>query len=181
MPSSPSVPSVSSQAAPVPPRVWLTSPVIDYEPVPQPFTSSAPVPTCPTPSGAALHRPSPRALPAPRPAHREIPPPRSAVTFAEAALRQVIEVIDRRRPIAQLRPLMTPFLVDCVIARSGAPRAGSATLRRVRVRSVDAGSADEVSAAEVFASFTRSGRVHAIAGRIERHRDSWRLVALQIG
>lgn len=185
MPSSPSVPPVSSQAAPVAPRVWLTSPVIDYEPVPQPFTTSAPVPTCPTPSGAALHRPSPRALPAPRPAHREVPPPRSAVTFAEAALRQVIEVIDRRRPIAQLRPLMTPFLIDCVIARSGVPRAGSATLRRVRVRSVTTGpmngAADDVTAAEVFASFTRSGRVHAIAGRIERHRDSWRLVALQIG
>jgi hypothetical protein len=93
----------------------------------------------------------------------------------------VIEVIDRRRPIAQLRPLMTPLLIDCVIARSGAPRAGSATLRRVRVRSAGTGNPDEVSAAEVFASFTRSGRVHAIAGRIERYRDGWRLVALQIG
>ena len=155
---------------------WVTSPVIDCEPVPQPFPSAP----CPTPSGAALHRPAPRSL-TPRPAHREVPPPRSAVTFAETALRQVIEVIDRRRPIAQLRPLMTPLLIDCVIARSGAPRAGSATLRRVRVRSAGSCATEEVSAAEVFASFTRSGRVHAIAGRIERHRDSWRLVALQIG
>lgn len=156
---------------------WVTSPVIDYEPVPQPF----PPAPCPIPSGAALHRPTPRSLPSPRPTQREVPPPRSAVTFAETALRQVIEVIDRRRPIAQLRPLMTPFLIDCVIARSGAPRAGSATLRRVRVRSAGSGTTDEVSAAEVFASFTRSGRVHAIAGRIERYRDGWRLVALQIG
>lgn len=185
MPSSPAS-SVPSQAAPAA-QIWLTSPVIDYEPVPQPFPSSAPTPVCPTPSGAALHRTSSRSLPSPRPVHREIPPPRSAVTFAETALRRVIEVIDRRRPIAQLRPLMTPFLIDCVVARSGAPRAGSATLRRVRVRTVDnamdnpVGSADEVSAAEVFASFTRSGRVHAIAGRIERHQNSWRLVALQIG
>ncbi|MDN4518604.1 hypothetical protein JN086_08660 [Mycolicibacterium austroafricanum] len=165
IPSDPASPPVSSP-------VWKTSPVIDYEPAPQP---------CPTPSSAALHRPSPRALRAHRPPHpHEPPPPRSAVVFAETALRQVIEVIDRRRPVAQLRPLMTPVLVDCVIARAAAPRTGSATLRRVRVRSVDTGGG-EVTAAEVFASFSRSGRVHAVAGRIDRHRDSWRLVALQIG
>lgn len=101
--------------------------------------------------------------------------------FAETALRRVFEVIDRRRPLAQVRPLMTPLLIDCVVARASAPRTGSATLRRVRVRSIDPGDTDEVTAAEVFASFTRSGRVHAVAGRIERDRDSWRLVALQIG
>lgn len=159
------------------PGGWATSPIIDYEPVPRPLTSSP----CPTPSGAALHRPSPRPLRTRRRPTHEAPPPRSAVVFAETALRQVIEVIDRRRPIAQLRPLMTPFLIDCVIARVGAPRTSSATLLRVRVRSVDQSPSEEVTAAEVFASFTRSNRVHAVAGRIERYRDSWRLVALQIG
>ena len=164
-------------AAPVPSQAWVTSPIIDYEPVPQPLTQTP----CPIPSGAALRRSSPRPLRNHRrPAH-EPPPPRSAVVFAETALRHVIEVIDRRRPVAQLRPLMTPFLIDCVIACAGAPRTGSATLRRVRLRSVDTESTGEVTAAEVFATFSRSGRVHAVAGRIERHRDSWRLVALQIG
>lgn len=158
-------------------RAWVTSPIIDYEPVPQPLTSSQ----CPTPSGAALHRSSPRPLHTRRRPTHEMPPPRSAVVFAETALRQVIEVIDRRRPIAQLRPLMTPFLIDCVIARACAPRTGSATLVRVRARSVEPDPSGEVTAAEVFASFTRSNRVHAVAGRIERYRDSWRLVALQIG
>ncbi|WNG89014.1 Rv3235 family protein [Mycobacterium sp. ITM-2016-00317] len=159
---------------------WKTSPVVDYEPHPQPLTAGPPKP-CPVPSGEALHRTGLRPLRAHRPPAlpQEQPPPRSAVTFAETALRQVIEVIDRRRPVAQLRPLMTPLLIDCVIARAAAPRTGSATLRRVRVRS--AGTDAEVTAAEVFASFTRSGRVHAVAGRIERHRDGWRLVALQIG
>ncbi|MGB3354989.1 MAG: Rv3235 family protein [Mycobacterium sp.] len=33
----------------------------------------------------------------------------------------------------------------------------------------------------MFATFARSGRVHAVAARIERHKDRWRLVALQIG
>jgi hypothetical protein len=163
---------------------WSTSPVIEYEPVPQPHNRSRPAPdqTCPTPSTAALHRPSLRPLRGHHVASRpcEPPAPRSAVVFAETALLQVIEVIDRRRPVAQLRPLMTPVLVDRVITRVGATRSGSAQLRRVRVRSVDPG-AGEVTAAEVFASFSRSGRVHAVAGRIERHRDRWRIVALQIG
>ncbi|TRW81127.1 hypothetical protein FK535_16790 [Mycolicibacterium sp. 018/SC-01/001] len=152
------------------PTTWFTSPVIDCEPAPQPVGQP-----CPTPSGSSLHRVRPH-----RPAPREAPPPKSAVIFAEAALLAVIEVIDRRRPVAQLRPLMTPALIDRVLLRARAPRISSATLHRVRVRAVHTGP-DEPTAAEVFASFTRSGRVHAIAARVERHRESWRLVALQIG
>jgi len=160
-----------------------TSPIIDYEPAPEPLARRLGQP-CPSPSAAGLHRPSPRPLRPHRPPLHlcEPPPPKSAVVFAETALRQVIEVIDRRRPVAQLRPLMTPVLVDRVIAHAGVARRGSATMRRVRVRSVDSGvDAGEVCAAEVFASFTRSGRVHAVAARIERYRDRWRMVALQIG
>lgn len=164
---------------------WTTSPIIDYEPVPQPLGKRR-GPLCPTPSAEALHRPTlrPRRAGAGQrpPLHLcEPPPPKSAVVFAETALRQVIEVIDRRRPVAQLRPLMTPVLVDRVIAHAGQARRGSATMRRVRVRSVDPGVAPEVCAAEVFASFIRCGRVHAVAARIERHKDRWRMVALQIG
>lgn len=174
---------------PMPARA-TTSPIIDYEPAPEPLARRHELP-CPTPSAAALHRRSPRP-PRPLRPHRpalhrcEPPPPKSAVVFAETALRQVIEVIDRRRPVAQLRPLMTPVLVDRVIAHAGVARRGSATMRRVRLRAIDAGvdeggTPGEVCAAEVFASFTRSGRVHAVAARIERYRDRWRLVALQIG
>lgn len=153
--------------SPAPVARWTTAPVIDYEPAPLPL-------------GSAAHRPSlrPRVR---RPVPRTEPaPPRSAVVFAETALRQLVEVIDRRRPVAQLRTLMTPVLVDMVIAHAGAAQRGSATLRRVRVRCVDTGSA-EVTVAEVFATFLRCGRVHAVAGRIERYRDGWRLCALQIG
>ncbi len=165
----------SRLASDTPTARWATSPVIDYEPVPLPLG-----PSCPTPSGlrrsplrpVRAHRPSPRPC--------EPAPPRSAVVFAETALRQVIEAIDRRRPIAQLRPLMTPVLVDRVLARARVARSASATLQRVRVRAVDAG-AGEVAAAEIFASFSRSGRVHAVAARIERHREQWRIVALEIG
>ncbi|MEW5808662.1 MAG: Rv3235 family protein [Actinomycetota bacterium] len=156
------------------PLTWITAPVIDYEPAPHPLGQP-----CPTPSGSALHRARDHAR-AHRSAPRETPPPKSAVTFAEAALLLVIEVIDRRRPIAQLRPLMPPALIDRVLVRARVAHTGSATLHRVRVRAVHTG-ADETTAAEVFASFSRSGRVHAIAARIERHRETWRMVALQIG
>ena len=123
----------------------------------------------------------------PRPVPREPLPPREAVAFADAALRRVLEVADRRRPIAQLRPLVAPALIDTVIALNRAPHTGgtaharpegkgtAATLRRVRLRMVDG------EAAEVFGSYTRGPRILAIAARIELHRDRWRIVALQLG
>lgn len=148
------------------------SPVIDYEPAPLAASQLAP--------RSLLHRLSPRPARR-RPGRREPVPPKSAVVFAETAVLQLLEVIDRRRPVAQLRPLMTPVLVERVIARAAATRTGSTTLLRVRTRAVDTGGGEEVDAAEVFGSFRRAGRVHAIAARIERHRDGWRIVALQIG
>ncbi len=186
--------STPSRTTPDPtPAQWLTTPIIDYEPAPAPLGRLR-APRCPAPSDEALHRRAPHP---PRRASlrlREPPPPKSAVVFAETALRQVIEVIDRRRPVAQLRPVMTPVLVDHVIARARVTHRGSATMRRVRVRAIDPGVGPtveagvqksdkhgEVYAAEVFASFTRSGRVHAVAARIERYRNRWRMVALQIG
>ena len=105
-------------------------------------------------------------------------PPPAAVAFADAALRRILEVVDRRRPIAQLRPLVMPALIDTVTALTRAPQNAAATLRRVRVRMVDD---DDENQAEVFATYTRANRVRAIAGRIERVDDRWRIVALQIG
>jgi Family of unknown function (DUF6459) len=168
-------------ASRIPPKqASFTSPIIDYEPAPVGY------PQCPPPSPAALHRRSPRPSPCPsggrypqrsvvtsRPA--EPLPPRPVVVFADAALRKVLEVIDRRRPVAQLRPLLAPVLIDTVVALARTTHTATATLRRVRLRMVD----DE--AAEVFASYTRGPRVRAIAARVERNRDRWRIVALQIG
>jgi Family of unknown function (DUF6459) len=150
--------------------VSITTPIIDCEPPPVGLTA------CPPPSPAALHRRSTRShRPLPRPVPREQLPPRAAMVFADAALRRVLEVVDRRRPIAQLRPLVTPALVETVTALTRTPHMAAATLRRVRLRMVD----DE--AAEVFGSYTRGPRVLAIAARIELHRDRWRIVAVQFG
>lgn len=148
----------------------LTAPVVDYEP--PPFDASvAPVP-CPAPTPAALHRRLRRPL---RPVELAVSPPPAAAAFTDAALRRVLEVIDRRRPIAQLRPMLTPPVLDMVftLTRSAAPDK-AAVLRRVRLRGTEA-------AAEVFATYTRGERVRAIAGRVEIKEGRWHMVALQIG
>ncbi|HKP43552.1 Rv3235 family protein [Mycobacterium sp.] len=158
-------------AIPIPPEpTSFMSPVVDYEPTPVGVTA------CPPPSPAALHRRTPRPIRSVA-AHpvREPQPSHEAIVFADAALRRVLEVVDRRRPIAQLRPLVAPALIDTIIALARAPHTGAATLRRVRLRMVN----DE--AAEVFATYTRGQRLRAVAARVDRIGERWRIVALQIG
>ena len=161
----------------------FTSPVIDYEPAPEPMgrpqppqlgvipvlNVAGPAAPCPPPSPAALHRHTPRPLApvAPHRVVREPLPPRAAVVFADAALRRVLEVIDRRRPIAQLRPLLTPALIDRVV-RAAASRGhrGGGVAPGAAARRVDGDGSP--TAAEVFATYTRGRRVRAIAARIEK-------------
>lgn len=154
----------------------FTSPVIDYEP---PLIGATPA--CAPPTPAALHRHTPRRLRAvPTPAH-DLAPPRAAAIFADTTLRRVLEVADRRRPIAQLRPLLAPPLIDAVAAMTRTtPTDGAAVLRRIRLRSA-AITDGEATAAEVFGTYTRGGRVRAIAGRIEVVGGRWLVTALQIG
>ena len=164
-------------------RRTFTTPVIDYEPTP---TRADPPGLCLPPSPAALHRPSPRPLRAvpvapTSPPPRDPAPPRKAAVFADAALRHVLEVSDRRRPVAQLRPLLAPALFDAVLTMIRGMAAGeSAVLRRVRLRTATVVDG-EVRAAEVFATYARGARVRAIAGRIEMVDGRWRVVALQVG
>ncbi|BAX91364.1 Rv3235 family protein [Mycobacterium shigaense] len=112
-------------------------------------------------------------------------PMRQAAVFADAALRRVLEVIDRRRPLAQLRPLLVAGLVDPVlsVSRTAAAQEGVAVLRRMRVQPV--GHRDHETAAEVFGSYSRGDRMHAIACRVERLPTGsgarWQVVALHIG
>jgi Family of unknown function (DUF6459) len=112
-------------------------------------------------------------------------PMRQAAIFADAALRRVLEVIDRRRPLAQLRPLLAASLVDSVlsVSRAAAEHEGAAVLRRMRLQ--PAGHGDPETAAEVFGSYSRGERIHAIACRVERVLGSggtqWQVVALHIG
>jgi Family of unknown function (DUF6459) len=107
---------------------------------------------------------------------------RQAACFADAALRRVLEVIDRRRPISQLNGLLAAGLVDSVLSanRLAGADGGVAVLRRVRLQAV--GSPDGFAAAEVFGSYSRGHRMHAIACRIERIGSGrWQVAALHIG
>ena len=179
-PVAPFTPPVASLAPFTPPVASLapfTSPIIDYEP---PLVGATPA--CSPPTPAAQHRHTPRRLRAvPAAPARDSVPPRAAAVFADTALRRVLEVVDRRRPIAQLRPLLAPTLIDAVVAMTRtAPSDGAAVLRRVRLRS--AVTADgEATAAEVFGTYTKGRRVRAVAGRIEIVGGRWLVTALQIG
>ena len=112
---------------------------------------------------------------------------RQAARFADAALRRVLEVIDRRRPISQLNGLLAAGLVDSVLSANRLTGAdgGVAVLRRVRLQAVSS-SPDGFAAAEVFGSYSRGRRMHAIACRIEAvgppdGAGRWQVVALHIG
>ena len=165
-------------------RTSFTSPVVDYEP---PVVGASAAGNCPQPSPAALHRSTPRPLRSvptgatSRPRLHELAPPRAAAVFADTALRRVLEVTDRRRPVAQLRPLVAPTLLDAVTTLTRTvPQGGAAVLRRVRLRSANVVDG-EARAAEVFATYTRGRRVRAIAARVELVDGRWLVVALQIG
>lgn len=147
-------------------------PVIDYEP---PVFGGPPAPPAPARVRA---RPRPVA-PAARPggdaeAH-------AAARFADAALRRVLEVIDHRRPPAQLRPLLAGGLAESLLQATGRRSAhtGAARLRRVLARPVAR------DTAEVAASYVRGDRVGAIACRVEQvctpTGPRWQVVALHIG
>lgn len=150
-------------------------PVVDYEP---PAFGGPPVlPPAETPR---------RRIPVPEtpPIRPAAPDNRAAAAFADAALRRVLEVIDRRRPLAQLRPLLAAGLVDSLLTgMTGTARgtdAGPARLRRV----VAQVSRPDGTAAEVAANYTRGRRVYAIACRVEQMTTptgvSWRVVALHL-
>ncbi|OBH29080.1 hypothetical protein A5692_21580 [Mycobacterium sp. E342] len=166
-------------------------PVVDYEPPAREVPRSAPA--CRRSSRAPSVRRSTRVARRPHPPGRPTAEPRAAASgqmrqaaaFADAALRRVLEVIDRRRPAAQLRPLLTPSLVDSVVAvgHTTAGHEGAAVLRRMRLQ--PAGHGDPQAAAEVSGSYSRGNRIHAIACRVERvpagAGGRWLVVALHIG
>lgn len=161
-------------------RQPVVVPVIEYEPAP----GSCPprITACRPPNRPAPRAPRPAQLaPAPRDDRPALP---AAAAFADVAPRGVLEVVDGRRPFAQLRPLIAVGLIDTVTALTRKPRPASARparLRQVRLRTVDR----DGQAAEVFATYTRGDRVRAVAGRVEcaviRGAKRWSLVALHMG
>ncbi|WP_197380564.1 Rv3235 family protein [Mycolicibacterium mengxianglii] len=155
----------------------VVTPVVDYEPPLCGTPASSPPDAAPRVAARGRHL---HAVPSPDPVS---PQQRAAAAFADAALRSVLEVIDQRRPAAQLRPLLLGGLADTVVALSRAtnPRRVAAVLRRVRVQAADPTN----NAFEVAAMYSRGPRTHALACRVELvptlRGERWQLVALHIG
>ncbi|MEE2057542.1 Rv3235 family protein [Rhodococcus artemisiae] len=106
----------------------------------------------------------------------------SAHRFAELAVRLVLEVVDGRRPDAQLMTVLTPALVTTFgAARHARTEADSAVVLRTRLQTVDA------RTAELFGSYARGHRVFAMAGRVVRTpvrgrtRHGWVITTLWLG
>jgi len=149
----------------------LVTRVADYEP--PAVSGPAPIP----PGDQPGRRSAPRLSPSTTPTGPD-PRARAAAVFADAALRRVLEVIDRRRPLAQLSPMLNSGLVDSLRPLMTARPPGAARLRRVIAQPVG-------DCAEIAASYSRGERLHAIACRVE-HKvtpagSRWQVVALHLG
>ncbi len=164
-------------ANPIPPGPLAVLPVVDYEPPARAVGHRRP----PASAHSRSRRPP---VPADRAAPVALPPPlRAAAAFADTALRRVLEVVDQRRPPAHLHPLLAPGLADSVLpGRLGRP-AEAAVLQRIRVQAI--GPDDPPAAVEVFGSYRRGRRTHALACRVQRTPagagPAWQVVALHIG
>ena len=192
--------TISPPVSPPSRDTFAVTPVAEYEP---PTRNVQNIGQCRQSSHATLRRRTPcaprqhghrhpQAATAVVTAAAMSPSMRQAAIFADAALRRVLEVIDRRRPAAQLRPLLAPSLVDSVLsvgralAGSGAGSEAAAVLRRMRLQPVGRHNPD--TAAEVFGTYSRGDRIHAIACRVEQAPNDntvtgtrWLVVALHIG
>ena len=112
----------------------------------------------------------------------------SAREFVIAAMTVVLEVVDRRRPVTALRPLVAAPVVDHVLSRGRArhesrtapgPAARTAAaglrLRRVHIQFVGD------CAAEFFGSYTCGRRVRAFAGRMAVTKAAcWQMQGLML-
>ncbi|WP_432279890.1 Rv3235 family protein [Nocardia cyriacigeorgica] len=107
--------------------------------------------------------------------------PAAAQAFAERTIRVILEILDRRRPVSQLRAVASPEVVArlhtlAVGDLAPARQLGLAVPVRVKI------SMDDGPDVEVFARYRRGPRYLALAARITyTRRHGWRLTALRIG
>ncbi|WP_207840173.1 Rv3235 family protein [Williamsia soli] len=131
------------------------------------------------------------------PTRRPTAPPRPEAVnieirqFATGAIKLVLEVMDRRRPIGQLSRVALPHIADqfrvLLAAGSTARAPAPSTLLRVHSQS------SRPDAAEITVVYRRGERVHAMGARVERRlvtmpaatptaprRKQWRWVLVAI-
>ncbi len=105
--------------------------------------------------------------------------PSEAREFAGRAIRILLEVLDRRRPVAQLNSLCVPALVHTVGALVAGDHAPSRTLGAAVLTKFRLFPADD-HAFELIAMYQRGPRRLALAGRVEHTATGWKLTALRL-
>jgi Family of unknown function (DUF6459) len=110
---------------------------------------------------------------APTPPRAAGPDPAPAIT---AALRTALEVLDRRRPGAQLEPLFSARARRYWLAERDRAD-GPARLVRIRL---DASAVDVGGGVEVAAICAFGPRVRAVAARFDPYRGRWRCTAVRL-
>ena len=177
------LPDLESAAGSVP----AAFPPADPARLPAPPPESIPAPRRPE-ADDAPPAPAHPALPVPHPRRQVSPPPDRARVHAHVVLRQVLEVLDGRRPAGQLAGLVSESVLGYVVAvagrlddpglrrstgsrrRSGVHRAGlGERTRAVGLRSMRVcHPADGV--AEISVVWRYRGRFRALAARFEQAR-----------
>jgi hypothetical protein len=93
----------------------------------------------------------------------------------------VLEVLDGRRQVAQLRTLLPDQAYEALLTRlRTATPGGRHQLRRLRACYPSDVAVELTAVVEVVLPGQRRGRVFAAAGRFELHRDAWRCLVLRM-
>ncbi|MFD6163238.1 Rv3235 family protein [Nocardia sp. NPDC060256] len=102
----------------------------------------------------------------------------AASRFAESSLRLVLEVLDGKRSVVQLRRLAAPSVLAAIetLARTAPPGhgLGPAHLTKLGIELTGPNSA------EVYGSYQRGPRVFAVAACVVLHRAGWQLTAFRV-
>lgn len=143
----------------------------------------APCPTELSVQRFLVQPPSPEPVPVPVP--EDLPFDPAAYATAYRALSLMLEVLDRRRPLLQLRPMLTPqafrylgVVVDWLPTTAQRGNARVLSIRMCQPR-------DDV--AEIAAVCKLGGRIRAMAARFERHQEPvsvdlrWRCSVIHLG
>lgn len=93
----------------------------------------------------------------------------------------VLEVLDGRRQVSQLRTLLPDQAYEALLTRLRTAVPGARhQLRRLRACYPSDAAVELTAVVEVVLPGQRRGRVFAAAGRFELHRDAWRCLVLRM-
>jgi hypothetical protein len=93
----------------------------------------------------------------------------------------VLEVLDGRRQVTQLRTLLPDQAYEALLTRLRTATPGARhQLRRLRACYPSDMAVELTAVVEVLLPGQRRGRVFAAAGRFELHRDAWRCLTLRM-